>query len=112
MERAMQPLIQEARAELALVRARFVRGLPDGTVLYVTVRLPIPTGRWEQAFVAVRTWESGRIRGNLASDLRQLAQPRAGDWLIFADDEVVDWTIIGRDGQEEGNRLGHFLEGR
>jgi hypothetical protein len=35
-----------------------------------------------------------------------------GDTLRFEDDIVLDWTIIGPHDTEEGNRLGHYLEGR
>lgn len=109
-ERAMQPLIGESRAELPSVRTRFRKGLPEGSILYVTVRFPIPDGAWEQAFVAVKAWDADRIQGILASELRNLHDPVVGDSLEVLEHAVLDWTIVGRDGREEGNRLGHFLE--
>jgi hypothetical protein len=112
MERDSAPLIAASRAELPTVRKRFSRGLTPGETLYLTIRLPLEGGGFEQAFVAVRKWEGKRVTGRLASELDRIKEPRIGDTLVFDEEEVLDWTIIGRDDREEGNRLGHFMEGR
>jgi hypothetical protein len=110
MEDAMAPLIAAARAELAAVRARFDRGLKAGEKLYLTVRIPLPDGSFEQPFVELERWDTDGIAGTLASDLVALQEPTVGGSLVFGEDVVVDWTVVGPEDREEGNRLGHWVE--
>jgi hypothetical protein len=112
IERAMAPLVEEARAELPRLQKRYRKGLPVGSVLYFTVRIPNQAG-FEQVFIEVSSWRGHHVKGTLASELMHaIGDLKAGAAMQFEDDMVVDWTIVGKDGQEEGNRLGHFVEGR
>ncbi len=112
-EKAMAPLVEEARAELPRLQKRYQHGLPAGSVLYFTVRLPRQAGGWEQVFIEVCSWKGHHVRGTLASELVDpIGDLKTGAAMQFADEMVLDWTIVGKGGHEEGNRLGHFLEGR
>src|ERR1700731_733212 len=54
-EAAIAPYIQKARETLPDAKRRYLDGLPKGQILYVTIRLTDPLGRFEQAFVKVNS---------------------------------------------------------
>ena len=111
-EREMAKLIALSRSELPRIRKRFVAGLAQDEMLFLTIRLYKPDRSFEQAFAEVKEWREGGIAASLASDLVAFTEPRRGDSLEFQEDVVVDWTILAPGGVEEGNRLGHFLDRR
>lgn len=110
VERDIAALTAEARAELPALHRRFVKGLPDGSVLYFTVRIPIAGARLEQVFVRVVSWRDGQVDGTVSSEPGVPGAIKVGDRLRFEDEMVLDWTIVQADGTEQGNRLGHYLE--
>jgi len=71
-----------------------------------------PDRSFEQAFAEVKGWREDGISGILASDLFMFDEPKAGDRLQFREDVVVDWTIVGPNGTEAGNRVGHYMESK
>jgi hypothetical protein len=109
-EKAMAKLIAQSRAELPEIRRRFAAGLAEGNTLYFTVRLFKADRAFEQAFVRVEHWGTEGVTGVIAPDLVAFTEPKRGDTLKFPESMVVDWTILGPGGTEEGNRVGHYLE--
>jgi hypothetical protein len=109
-EAAIAPYIQKARETLPDAKKRYLDGLPKGQILYVTIRLTDPQGRFEQAFVKVNSWTGTVIKGALASDMDLVKKYKKGDALTCRDSQVMDWTISKPDGTEEGNFVGKFLD--
>ena len=108
-EAAINPYVQKARASLPAVKKRYLDGLPTGQILYVTVRLTDPQGRFEQAFVKVNSWTGTSIKGTLSTDMNLIKKFKKGDAITSRDSQVMDWTISKPDGTEEGNFVGKFL---
>lgn len=105
---AVVPLIAEARKTLGDVKARYLKGLPQGSWLSVTTRLTDGKGR-EQVFVTVKSWNEEVIKGTLNNDVK-LANFKLGDPVTVMEKDVIDWTIVDKDGNEEGNLLGKFID--
>ena len=100
------PLIERARATYPRARKRFLAGLPKGHALFVTFAV---RGHWdwlEWAYIRVQRIENERIYGTIANDLVELQDWHRGDEIEFSEDDILDWTIVKRDGTEEGNLLG------
>jgi hypothetical protein len=108
-EAAIAPYIQKARETLPDAKKRYLDGLPKGQILYVTIRLTDPLGRFEQAFVKVNSWTGTIIKGTLASDMELVKKYKKGEALTCRESQVMDWTITKPDGTEEGNFVGKFL---
>ena len=107
-KRQVVPLIAEARKTLGDVKARYLKGLPQGSWLSVTTRLTDGKGR-EQVFVTVKSWNEEVIKGTLNNDVK-LANFKLGDPVTVMEKDVIDWTIVDKDGNEEGNLLGKFID--
>jgi hypothetical protein len=108
-----QALIDRARAGLPAVRRRFRDGLPAGQRLFVTTLLRSPGDRAEQLFVQVVDWNDDRgPRGVIASQVANTPGVRFGDSTMVLESAILDWTVSGPDGSEEGNLLGKYLEQR
>lgn len=105
---AVVPLIAEARKTLGDVKARYLKGLPKGSWLSVTTRLTDGKGR-EQVFVTVKSWDKNTIKGTLNNEVK-LANYKLGDPITVLEKDVIDWTIVDKDGNEEGNLLGKFID--
>src|SRR3981081_1696874 len=108
-EAAIAPYIQKARDTLPDAKKRYLDGLPKGQILYITIRLTDPLGRFEQAFVKVNSWTGTIIKGTLASDMELVKKYKKGEALTCRESQVMDWTITKPDGTEEGNFVGKFL---
>lgn len=109
-EAAIAPYVQRARDTLPDAKNRYLGGLSKGEILYVTIRLNDPQGRFEQAFVKVNSWTGSVIKGTLASDMDLVKKYKRGDVLTCRESQVMDWTISKPDGTEEGNFVGKFLD--
>jgi hypothetical protein len=109
-EYAIKPHVEQARKTYPEAKQRFLKGLPQGHVLFVTTRLYDARRRFEQVFVAVSEIREGKIRGMIASDVRLVPSYRQGDYYTFPESELYDWTISRPDGTEEGNFVGKFLD--
>lgn len=108
-EAAIAPFIEKARASLPDVKKRYLEGLPEGQILYVTIRLTDSQGRFEQAFIKVNSWTGTIIKGTLSTDMDLIKKFKKGDAITCRDSQVMDWTISKPDGSEEGNFVGKFL---
>ncbi|MBI5174299.1 MAG: tetratricopeptide repeat protein [Candidatus Melainabacteria bacterium] len=104
----LAPLTAKARKSLPQVKARFLKGLPSGSFLAVTTTLSGPEGK-ERVFVKVLKWQGNKISGKLSNHVR-LSNYKYGAPLNVQEDQVLDWTIVDKQGKEEGNLLGKFLD--
>lgn len=106
----LQPCTDSAKQSYPRVRARFLAGLPDGSWLAVTVRLAEPDGRFEQIFVRVERINADKLDGRISSRLAALRTYRTGQAISVSERSILDWTIVGSDGTEEGNYIGKALD--
>ncbi len=109
-EEAIKPYVEKARRTYPDARKRFLDGLPAKHIFFVTTRLRDATGRFEQAFIAVREIKDDKISGLIRSDIQLVSGYKYGDSYTFPDSELIDWTISRPDGTEEGNFVGKFLD--
>ena len=107
---AMEPYVAHARASWPKARKRFLAGLPYRHQFFVTTRLRDPSGRIEQAFVAVDSVTGGRIYGRIWSKILVVDGYRLGQPHDFAESDLIDWMIARPDGTTEGNIVGRFLD--
>jgi len=107
---AIEPYIQQARSTYPQAKARFVAGLPSGSVFFATVQLHDADGKMEQVFVQVEKIEADQISGLIWNDINRVKGFAKGQKYTFPEAELVDWTIYNSDGTEEGNVVGTFLE--
>ncbi len=109
-EAAIAPYVAVARETWPAARRRFLGGLPRGHVLFVTTRLYDAQGRWESAFIRVRSIRKGMIGGQIATQLQLVKTYKPGDAYSFREEGLLDWMISKPDGTEEGNVVGKFLD--
>lgn len=109
-DEAMKPFIARAKASLPAAKERYLKGLPDGEIFYVTTRLRDPDGKFEQVFVLVKEWSKDTASGTIASTLGILQSYKKGQTVDVLDKDIMDWTIAKNDGSEEGNLVGKFLD--
>ncbi|TVT40169.1 DUF2314 domain-containing protein [Hymenobacter setariae] len=109
-ERHIAPAVQQARATLPQAKRRYLKGLPDGQIFFVTTRISDSEGLFEQVFVRVRQWQGSQVSGEIASELNNIKTYRQGQLIHFPESAVFDWTISRPDGTEEGNYVGKLLD--
>lgn len=111
LEKAIEPYVKKARATLPEAKKKFLKGLPNGDLLFVTIKLRAPGGQqYEQVFVKVVSWQGPLIQGSLASDVTLVPDHKRGEKMTCQEGDILDWTIARRDGSEEGNFVGKFLD--
>jgi hypothetical protein len=110
LDRAMAPVVAKAMSTYPGAKRRFEAGLPRGQVFFVTTRLRDATGRWEQVFVRVESISQGFVTGTIESPVNLVKGFAKGDHHRFAEAAVLDWMIRHRDGHEEGNLVGRFVD--
>ena len=111
LDRQIAPAVKQARATLPQTKRRYLAGLPAGTTLYVTTRVSDPGGDpQEQVFVKVTQWRGTIIKGVLGNDLQAVRTFRRGQAVTVPEANVLDWTLTGPGGREEGNYVGKLLE--
>ncbi len=109
-EEAIKPYVEKARRTYPEAKKRFLAGLPSRHIFFVTTRLRDSTGRFEQAFIAVKEINDDKISGLIRSDIQLVSGYKYGDSITFPESELIDWTISRPDGSEEGNFVGKFLD--
>ena len=111
MDRQIAPAVKQARATLPQTKRRYLAGLPAGTTLYVTTRISDTDGDpQEQVFVKVTQWRGTVIKGVLDNDLQAVKTFRRGETVTVQEAAVLDWTINGPGGRQEGNYVGKLLQ--
>jgi uncharacterized protein YegJ (DUF2314 family) len=106
----LEPLIAEARRTYPQARDRFLRGLPDHEMFFVTTHLKDAQGHTEQVFIQVASIKGAKIDGIIASAVQLVSGYNHGDRYTLNDSDIVDWLISKPDGSEEGNLVGKFLD--
>lgn len=107
---ATEPFVRKARASLPGAVDRFRVGLPAGQTFFVTTRLTDSLGHHEQVFIAVDSAADARVVGRIWSPIELVRGFRLYQRYDVRTDDVVDWMISKRDGSEEGNEVGKFLD--
>jgi hypothetical protein len=108
--RLIAPYVEKARASYPQARARYVAGLPDGHIFFVTVVIGDSEGRTEQIFLRVDKIDKGVIFGRIWNDIGLVRGYRYQDAIRIGEADIIDWTISKPDGSEEGNEVGKFLD--
>jgi uncharacterized protein YegJ (DUF2314 family) len=72
---------------------------------YVITRLH-QGNEYEQIFVKVNKYQDAYFFGTIASNPMGPIDFHAGDTIKVSEKQVFDWTIVSKDGEEEGNYLG------
>ncbi|MGI4869705.1 MAG: DUF2314 domain-containing protein [Janthinobacterium lividum] len=109
-KRHIAPAIKQGQASLPQAKRRFLQGLPDGQVFFVTTCLTDPDGSFEQVFVRVRQWQDKQVSGLIANELGNVKTFQQNQLITFSEAVVFDWTISRPDGTEEGNYIGKLLD--
>ena len=110
LEIAIAPYIANARETYPAARSRFLKGLPPDQRFFIVTRIYDSQGRWEQVFVRVQSIHDGLVTGLVASQLNLVKKPQTGESYTFKESDLIDWVISRRDGTEEGNVVGKFLD--
>jgi hypothetical protein len=106
----IKPYVEQALKAYPEAKARYLAGLPEKHIFFVTTRLRDAAGNWEQVFVEVKEINEGKINGLIANDINTVSGYKLGDKYSLKETEVLDWTIAKPDGSEEGNYVGKFLD--
>jgi hypothetical protein len=110
IDKAMQPYLARATQTFPAVRSRFLTGQLAGSELYVTTRLRDSQGRTEQVFVRVDSIGRDSVFGRVASDVTLVVGLENGSSYHLKTSEMLDWTVVAGNGEEEGNFVGKFLD--
>lgn len=111
LNRAIKPYVEKGRASYPAAKKRFLAGLPAGEIFFVMKPLSEENGmRVENVFITVDSIKGSVIHGRIASELGVIKSHRQRDRISFPESEIMDWTIQHRDGSEEGNAVGKFLD--
>jgi len=109
-DEAIKPFVKQAQDSLPAAKERYLKGLPKGEMFFITTRLKDPDGKFEQVFVLLKSWKEDTASGTVASDLEILKTYKEGELIEVLDKNILDWTIAKKDGTEEGNFVGKFLD--
>jgi len=99
-----------AKKKYPSVKARFLKGLPQGEILDIVTILKDSVGSSEQVFVTVQEISDGMVKGIISSEILNVAGYHRGDKYSFPEEELLDWSITKPDGSEEGNLIGKFID--
>lgn len=110
LQKAIEPLVKQARESYPQARQRFLAGLPAGYHFEVVATLTDGSRKTEQVFIAVQRIADGFIEGYINNEIRLVSGYRARDPYRLLETEIVDWCITAPDGSEEGNVVGKWLE--
>ena len=97
--------MREAQRELKPVRRRFQKGLPANEQLFVTVRLVKADTVFRRVAARVLGWDDSRVQALVPTGYADDVLP-----LSFPESAVIDWMLLRKDGREEGNYIGRYLD--
>lgn len=103
------PYILMAKSTLPQAKARYLRGLPEDKKIYVTIELQDNNYR-ENAYIQVMKWDGNTIFGKIDTKPAIVESYAQGQGIEIQEEQIIDWTIVSSDGQEEGNYVGKFLD--
>ena len=104
------PAVKQGQATLPQAKRRFLQGLPEGQIFFVTTYLTDPDGSFEQVFIRVKSWQAKQVSGLIANELGNVKSFQHNQLITFPESAVLDWTISRPDGTEEGNHIGKLLD--
>lgn len=109
-ENSIAGQIQQAMKTLPEAKSRFMRKLPRGEELFLTIRIAGKDGNIEQLFVRVREWGVSEVVGDIANTVRYAKGYNKGQQISFGEGDILDWTIRKADGRIEGNYIGRYVD--
>lgn len=109
-QRAIAPLVAEAKNSYPNARRRFLTGLPAKESFFVTTVITDSAGRHEQVFIAVDSIAGDRIRGRIWSEINLVQGYRLGQPYTVREADLIDWMFSKPDGSEDGNIVGKFMD--
>ena len=115
MRKAIVPYIAKARATYPEAKKRFVAGLiPKNSfsvwLLFIETHPQTKTYDGEYLFVVVESIRNGIITGRINNKDIRLKNYHFGQRVQVDESRVENWSIYRRDGPEEGNYVGKFLD--
>jgi uncharacterized protein YegJ (DUF2314 family) len=109
--KAEEPCIEKGRATYPAAKKRFLAGLPRGYAFQVRKRLrDAASADFEEVFVHVDAIKESVVHGHILNKVEAVHSFHQGQQISFPESEVLDWTIVHPDGQEEGNYVGKFID--
>jgi hypothetical protein len=109
--KAEKPYIEKGRATYPAAKRRFLAGLPRGYAFQIRKRLTdVGSVDFEEVFVHVDTIRDGVVHGRILNKPEVVRSFHQNQQVSFPESEVLDWTIVHPDGQEEGNYVGKFID--
>lgn len=109
-ENEISERIQLAQRSLPKAKSEFVKGMGQGRVLFLTIRLMDGAGKVEQVFVQTDSWRGVQLSGRVASKVKNVSGYEKGQQVEFNEGDILDWTIQNPDGSSEGNFVGSYVE--
>jgi uncharacterized protein YegJ (DUF2314 family) len=109
---AIAPYVAQARATYPQAKQRYLAGLPADQAFFVTVELKDDNGLSERVFLAVDRIEEGNIAGRIWNDVALVQGYALHQPYTVAEADIQDWLIAHRDGTEEGNFVGKYLDSK
>jgi len=110
LQRAIAPLVSQAKSTYPAARRRFLAGLPPKESFFVTTVITDSSGRHEQIFVVVDSIAGDRILGRIWSQIELVNGYRFGQRYTFGEADLIDWMFSKPDGSEDGNVVGKFMD--
>ena len=115
MQKAIVPYVAKARATYPAAKKRFVAGLIPKNffsvwLLFIEVHPQTKTYDGEYLFVVVESIRNGIITGRINNKDIGLKNYHFGQRVQVDESRVENWSIYRRDGPEEGNYVGKFLD--
>lgn len=101
-------LIAQAKQSLPQVKERYSKGLLNEQTFFITTPIFDAKMKPEHVFVKVLAWKGDKLTGVIASKVN-IHGPKQGDNIEVNESDVEDWTIVSKDGSEEGNLVGKYL---
>lgn len=112
LEKAVAPYIAEGQKSYPEARKRYLAGLPEKQIFFVTVKLTDNEGHFELVFLRVAKIDvdKNEVTGRIANQIGSVRGYRYKQELTLPESRILDWTISKPDGSEEGNAVGKFLD--
>jgi len=100
---------KEAKSQLEYVKSYFLTNGKEESEVYVVVLIRDQSWKWEQVYLRVLLWEEDQIGAQLVNEMTVVKGYPQGSEFVISTDRVVDWLIIHKDGEEEGNFILNFF---
>ena len=109
-QRAIAPLVSEARRTFPAVIREFPAGAPSGGIFVVIVLLRDGDGHFQMSYVVVDRVDAGTITGRIGGDLGIVHGLKYNDTYRVSAGEILDWGVTMPDGSEKGYFMARFVD--